>query len=561
MRIQHEQLVIESKIPISHILTLEMDHKLNDHGVLTMKVMIQPDMQHIFLKGHYLGQNMQFFAHLNHQEKLIFNGKINQVTYEQQQGVITACIGAISYSIELDKEKKLRSFQQIGMSFKGLLELITKKTSTSFEWRVGKDRSLEKPFVQCETNFEFIKRLASYFERPIHVNLLTGRADFYFGVRSGVSRELDEATVLKQGISEDYYEKGGYQNKIPREFYYSLQVKNREPWQIGDFTRGYRNRQITVIRTQASFEKGELTFMHTLGAEGYLYQRRMTANQLVGLNLEGVIRETEKESVRIQLDIDQEDQAHYDWPWLPEVGNFAYVMPEVGSRTVLTFPTNLEEDAYGSRLLRADSNHGIYEPIENKQFVTAADKMMGLFPEQLILAGKNQKVSMTLADEEGIRLNSQGEIRMRASEEMTLRGKKVKVVAPNQVLLQTSQSNIDIATNFNFFGPKGVSTLSQLPYDPPVRNQKTGAADANQLRFAYGALGALPKSVDGKLTQSPLSHSAVNALPKLTGGQGVVAMNQLMKGAAMKPRVFSSMGSFSLNGGSRVPKEEKRNRK
>ena len=223
MRIQHENVVIESNIPIAHILTLDMDHRLNKHGTLSMNVMIKSDKQHVFLRASYLGQNIQFSSAFDAEEELIFSGKINNVTYKQKDGVTTASIEAISYSIELDEDKKQQSFQDTGMSFRALLDLITSENNARFNWQVESDRSLGKPFIQYdETDFEFTKRLASYFAKPIHVSLCTGRADFYFGVRTGISQNIDEATILEQGVSEVYYENGGYRNNVPREQYYWL---------------------------------------------------------------------------------------------------------------------------------------------------------------------------------------------------------------------------------------------------------------------------------------------------------------------------------------------------
>jgi len=562
MRIQHENIVIESSIPIAHMLTLHMNHKLNEHGTLNMKAVIQPEMHHAFLHGNYLGQNIQFSVELDSERHLIFSGKVNGVAYEQQADVLTTTIDAISYSVELDNQMMRRSFQQTDISFRALLDLVIEGTNARFSWQVGGDKKLEKPFIQYnETDWEFIKRLASYFERPIHVSLLSERADLYFGVRSGVRQHIDEATILEVGISEAYYQNGGYEKNVPRERYYYLKVKHREPWQLGDFAMD-RNRKLTVIHTQAFFEQGELTFAHLLGAEGYVQQQTIYASHLAGLSLQGVIRKTEKESLTIQLDIDHDEQAHYLWRWMPEVGNLNYLMPEIGSRVALTFPTNDEKDAYGVHLLRTNTNSGVLERIENKEFVTAADKTIGLYPSQLFLAGKNHDVKLNLEDGEGIRLNSHTNIRMIASGEIQLKGKQVTVVAPDQVLMQTSRSNIDVATNFNLFAPKGVNTVSERPHDPSVRHQAIDKkTNPNQLPLAYGAMGAMPKSLGVNANQNELVNAATSAMPRITGGQTAVAINEVMNGTHATPstRSFSSMGSFSMKGGSRVPVDETEN--
>lgn len=561
MRTQHENIIIESSIPIAHILKLKMDNRLNEHGALNMKAVIHPDMQNAFLKANYLGQNVQFFALLEDEPTLIFSGKILNVTYERQDDVLTASIGVMSYSVELDERLMRRSFQNTSVRFRTLLDLITSDTNARFNWQVGSDKAVGKPFIQYdETDWTFAKRLASYFNRPVHVSVLSERADVYFGVRTGAGQTINEASILELGISRDYYKKGGYENNGLRNQYYYLKVKNCEHWQLGDFAQ-HRNSRLTVINTEVTFEKGELTFIHTLGAEGYIRQGIIYADHLMGLNLQGTIRKTEKESITIQLDIDHDKQAHYLWPWMPEVGNLNYLMPEVNSKVALTFPTNDEKDAFASHLLRTNSNSGIYEQVQNKQMVTVEDKTIGLHANHLLLAGKNQEVKVTLSDQEGIRLDSHSNIRMRAGRKIQLRGKKVIIDAPTQVLIQTSQSNIDVAGNFNFFAPKGVSTSSEVPYQPPAKTQPVGSSNQNHLPLCYGAMGAMPRSVgvNGE-NQDPMVNAASGVMPRMAGGQTAIAMDQMMKGANVDatshPTAISSMGSFSMKGGTAVPRDE-----
>lgn len=105
-----------------------------------------------------------------------------------------------------------------------------------------------KPFVQYdETDWTFAKRLASYFNRPIHVSLLLERADFYFGVRNGIGQTINEANILELGVNPEYYKKGGYENNASREQYYYIKVKNREHWQLGDVAQHRNKIEITLL--------------------------------------------------------------------------------------------------------------------------------------------------------------------------------------------------------------------------------------------------------------------------------------------------------------------------
>ena len=561
MSIRHENMIIESNLPTSQVLNLEMIHQLNQHATLRINLVIESDAQTSFLRTNYQGQNIQLLSHHEDAPLLIFSGKIQTLTYEKQNELITARVEATSYSIELDEEKKRCTFQDSTLTFRNLLDLITKDDHAHFMWEVEADQPLNKPFAQYdETNWCFIQRLASYFERPIYPILHSKKPSFHFGISSGKQQTIDEVNIVEIGISEHYYQSGGYEKGMLPEHYRYLKIKHRTPWQIGDFI-WHRNRKLTVIEQRVIFEKGELMFANTLGAEGFFYQKTIYADQLTGLNLQGTIRQVKKESITIQLDIDTEEQAHYFWPWVPEAGNLNYLMPEVGSKVVLTLPTHDEQDGIATHLLRTNSGSPVYQNIENKQIVTQDDKTIGLYPEAILLSGKERSVTITLADREGIRLNSNKAIRLTANQQIELIGNKVTLDAPERLLMQTADSNIEIAKNFNLFAPQGVKTSSSRSHQPPTRQESTQGDDPNHWPLSYGALGAMPKVNLSQMNDDAIVGLATNgAMPQIARGQTAQVMIEMMGGKKAEetsyPRVFSSMDNYSMKGGSAVPREE-----
>ena len=85
-------------------------------------------------------------------------------------------------------------------------------------------------------------------------------------------------------------------------------------------------------------------------------------------------------------------------------------------------------------------------------------------------------------------------------------------------------------------------------------------ADQNHWPLSYGAIGAMPKSTGADIGQNSIANSASGVLPKMTGVQAAVAMSEMMNGVnasdTSHPKVFSNMESFSMKGGTRVPKKE-----
>ena len=558
MGLQHEKMIIDSKVPISEVLTLNMSHQLGEHGYMSLEVIIDDEEQMKFLQTNYRGQNIKLFQ--NQEEArphLVFNGHIETIAYEKQSHFISASIEAASYSTFIDQIPRRRSFQNTSQSFKSLCSAILDEAAASIIWEVGNDVAINTPFVQYdETDFAFLKRLLSHLRQPLQVSILFEDPHCYAGVRRGRSQTINETMIIKMGVSDVYYEKAGYAHDESRLMYEYLQVKHQDLWEIGDFVT-YRKQKFTVVQQEAIFEKGELLFIYLLGAAGFLQENIIDANHLIGLSLQGEIRQAEEESITIQLDIDQDEQAHYFWPWTPRINNLGYVMPEVGSRVVLTFSTHDEKDAVATHLFRTNSNSPIYEQVDHKLMRTIHDQMIGLFPDRILLTVKDHTASISLKHQAGIQLETSDDICLNAQGEITLNGHKLTVTAPEQILMQTPQSNIQMAGNFNFFSPSGVGTSSDRSTLPPPK-RPTGAASPNLLPLCLAATGALPGSLTQHESEWP-TFAAAGALPNVGRGETALAIHEMMNGQKAEetssPRVFESLASHAMKGGKPIPRK------
>ena len=555
----NEKVIVQSHLPILHLLEMRMNHQLSQHATFSMKVEIIPEAQSFFLNSFFQGQEIQIFEnHETEEPTLLFCGRIQSATGERQNQHLYATIDGISYSVELDEWERYRSFQNINLTYWNVLEEVTGETRARFIWGVEKDKSISKPFIQYgESNWNFIKRLASYFQRPIQANAYTNQPDFYFGVRQGELKTFKEKDILEFGLSDKYFESGGYEVGLLREHYRYLRVKHREHWQLGD-TAVFGQQRLTVIDHQVQFEKGELIYIDTLGAEGFLYQKRIPHHRMTGVNLGGWIRRVEHESVYVQFDFDREEKADYPWPWTPEVGNLCYIMPEVNSRVGLMFPTDEEQEGTATHLLRLNSGSPVFEHVENKQFFTKDQKIAGLFPEQVVISGKDGDTRITLEDKNGITLNTVHSINLRAQGEIQLIGNKVSVVAPKQVSMQTPQSNIIMAKNFNLFAPSGVITKSSAPPPPARHTSKIAKENHNHWPLSYAVIGALPKNNPKRMEQGAfLRLGAKSAMPKIARPASIAAMSQVLKGRKAEqtsaPKAFASFGNHTMKGGFLAP--------
>ena len=561
----NERLTIQWIFPIEQLLEMEITHQLNEHGKLQIKALLPEDVQIESLSTAYQEHEIQIFDIIDESLPVtLFYGKVEKVTYEYRDYVLVACIQGISYSIDLEQEKKYRSFQDISLSFEQVIDEVTRGVGARFLWHMDRNRSIERPYFQYEeSDWSFCKRLASRFNCPIVADITTGRPDIHFGIQSGMERNINDGEALEAGFSSDFYTEGGYHKGKQRGSYSYLKFKHDRLWQIGDTLR-YRNQVLMVYERSIQYTKGELVYVSTLGGTGLQWQKPIYNDALQGLKLQGIIRKVEEESVYVQFFFDSEEKADYPWPWVPEVGNLSYIMPEVDSLVTLSFSSDDEKDGLATHLIRTNSGSSVYQREPNREFITVHDKMLGLHPEQMVIRGEGQSASIVMDDDEGIALRTPHGIRLNAGGNISISGGQLTVTASEQILMQNSQSNIELCKTFNLFAPSGVNSRTGAAAGVPPRRPASKGHPSN-LQFSSRALGAIPQLAT-KDAVSEQAHSIVNmmsravlgAIPAVATAPMISAVSQAMSGRNVESRTMaktlSTSGSFTNNGGFFIPK-------
>ena len=453
----NEKVTIESPVPILTLLDMEIVHSLNAHGRLHIKAVIEHEQQPKCFSSFYQNEQIQVFDATSESPVLIFCGKIQATAYEMQGQLLIASIQAVSYSVDLEGVVRNRSFQNPSLTFESIVAQVMEGIGGRFLWHAPAQQRIGTPFIQYEeTDWDFLKRLISHLNQPLHVSVTTDRPDVYIGINRGRQRDLSEATILKRGRSNRYYTGGGFREGHSRLQYRYLRVRHDcSSWQMGDFVR-FENGRFTIFERTICFEKGELFYLDTMGEAGFLYQATMGNEAFRGLQLSGSITRVERESVYIQFDFDQERRADYAWPWVPEVGNLCYIMPEVGSKVLLSFASDQEQDGAATHLLRTS---GVPMQASHKEFATVHNKQLGLYPEGMVLKGQGRAATLSMMDESGIELDTDRAISLQARDRIVIRaGRRLTIRAPKQVLMQTNQANVELNQDFNLFAPSGVRT-------------------------------------------------------------------------------------------------------
>lgn len=554
--IKENGLVLQSGVPFLSLLWVETEIMENEHGKGIAEGVIAEEGSETVMETDFTGDDI---AILDGEGRTVFAGLVETAEFAMENGVVTGKIGFTTYSILLDREKKSRSFQNTEISYKKIAgETAGNYQNGVFSWNAGQDRAIQAPIIQYkETDWEFMKRLASHFHKVLYPGYAVRGTSFYFGGRKG--REIGEIAegVKKQGISSIYYSEGGPEEGWAKNGASYIEAEGGSAWEIGDIGV-YRGMSYTVCRKSLRFSRGEAVYTYLFGGPYFTYRKRRENRNLKGARLKGMIQKTEKESVYLHLEMDKEWKGGYAWDWAPEIGNVCYCMPETGTKAVLYFPSGEEKDGIALHALRKNRKNTVYGNVQDKELCTRQGKRVGLYPDKVCLEARGGSGMIDMEDGIGIYMASMGSIRFAAALGISIKGKQYKAEAPLEVVYKAGQSNIELCRDINIYAPGGVysnGSEGRAASAEPEQESK-GSENPDHWQMSYAAMAAVPSADlsdddddDGKMMEI-LAQSAV---PKIAGGREVLVMEEVMEGTPCAetscPRALQSMELFTVKGG------------
>lgn len=561
--INSEQLLVKSPIPILSLLEMNIAYDINSHCTLELCAIAEEESYEEILSTNWAEKNISVFKKENDNEPL-FVGVIEKIFCRKENQLLIVEINGINATVKLDRQKKRRSFQNIEMTYNQVVQKVLKDyEGAEVVWCVDADKKIESPIIQYdETDWEFLLRLCSHFQKPIAADTTMEKPVFCFGMNDGKKHDADRAEVLGKGFHNVYYQNGSYGDNSLREQAFYIEVETKENWKTGDRLL-YENRNYRVYKRNITFRKGELLFRYFLGMDAVYLQKKIYNSALAGLHLEGTIKKTNEENVYLQLDIDQEQGADYPWIWAPETNNLCYCMPEAGTKATLYLSTG--EEKQGRVILSTVRNeqNSRYVDVQKREFVTSHHKKIGLYPDRLFMEGTSGDVSFSMLDQSGIQLESNSNISFLADGNVYWIGKNVEVFSPSEIVCKTPQSNIELCRDINIYAPGGVKAIGTGETSKKRRSMNTGRNVAEQetehWQAAFSAMAATP-TVDFELikgSEDVIDLFAGGSIPKIANGSTTIALAEVMEGKRESetsfPDAFKSMDNYTVKGGYVVP--------
>ena len=349
----------------------------------------------------------------------LFSGYPEKVEIKEERGYRIADIQAVSGTILLDQKKSNRVFQKKVQTYMGIASAVTADTDHSACILPGSDMRTGGTLIQYqETDWRFLKRMASQLGLSLVPDTSYYYPRFYLGLPEGEKRELGEIISCDLCFDGRYYAVSG-KCLVDREDFICYDVVTRTSLSLGDRVT-YEGRELLVSRKKTELAGGEVIFTYRLAGNGYTWVPWEDNPDYTGMSFVGFIVGTQGEQVEVAFDIDKTAAGGNRYGFAPATGNLMYCMPQKGTKTSLYIGNGDEAQGIATGCIRTNGStcEGTGSP-EKKSFRSEHGKGMDLYPQRMGLDG-GETGKITFEDETGTTIESNGGLVLMAKEGIRL---------------------------------------------------------------------------------------------------------------------------------------------
>jgi len=364
-------------------------------------------------------------------------------------------IQALTSSFELDIKEKSRSFQNANMTYDELIAQILKEYSGfTFTQNVGKGQKINKPLFQYkETDWNFIKRNISELEGELFCDIINLNNMFYFGIPQEHSYTLDDNLDYKVFKNlKRFHLSGGDDAGYHDTDYFYYEIKRRCIFEIGSEI-SYKQKNLYVREYEAYSDKQQIFYKYRLCRKNGLWQDIIYNKLLRGATLEGKVLAVKEELVKLHLDIDENEDEGFWFPFLPPSVNIMYSMPLAGTSVRLYFPNESSEKPIivGCARKNGDTCEKTVEP-SKRYYETEHGSEIAMIPDALtIKGGCKETLSISFEDNVGVTLTSPKKLSLNAGGEIEINTPRyVKINCTSQISMTKGNTSNGVSIEGEF---------------------------------------------------------------------------------------------------------------
>ena len=503
------KLKVESPYEILEIEDIKISNNPNEHGRLYLKALLDDSINFKYAIEASTDDKISIYEETEDKEKsIIFNGTIQNIRTENINGIYYMEIEAYTSSFELDIKEKSRSFQDAEMSYDDLIKTILLDYKIySFTQRMDKPMSIGRPLFQYkETDYEFLKRVASQIGLEINCDIINTNNVFYFGRPWGKEYKIED-NIDYEALKDikKYRESLVHSPNFHDTDFFYYKIRTRKLMELGAQVV-FKQKKFYINSYEAEYVRGELIYTYKLCRERGIWQEKLYNDKIKGISLEGEVLEVSGEKVKLNLDIDEtqnKDKAAW-FRYAPPTGNLMYSMPIVGTNANLYFSSERSEDPVVNGCIRKNgSSCESFSDVNNRYFSTESGNNLDMLPGAINFSRPG--LSANFNDGSGINLSSSSSLNISAGYVGIYAG-DITIKAKSKLEAKKGESSFislenDFYNNAGIVMENGSDKASNGAFDD---DPQKGAAEAKKAKAAMEsavkvALAAVVGAVQGAM--------------------------------------------------------------
>lgn len=447
--------------PFSQIMVTDYDGKMqiNEHGIVRIAGIIPVGKmeEYIELANKY-GLVKITASELSGEAATLIYGRLTGFEMNLENNVANMMLEVKTGTCCMEIDEHTRSFQDSSITYRKALDTCNASyQDCNIIMTEGKDTRIPGFILQYkETDWAFIKRLASCLHTALVPDTQTGGINYFFGLPKWKRIQFPYTDSYKVGRDMDEYLRKKTQGLEIWEAdctYYI--VKSREIIRIGAFVE-FLGKELYVYKVESTMKFNELVHTYYLKTIRGLACKSAYNERLIGASLYGKVTSVKEDKVQVCIREDENKECGYRWFPFSTVysspdGTGWYCMPERGDTIRLCFPSNNAQDTYVNSAVHEYSDERT-EP-EIKFIKNRQGKEIRLAPDSILLTN-NEGTSVELSDRNGILMKSGDSITLQADNRILINSHRANIIldAAKRIRLKQGEAEINISDDVTMEG-------------------------------------------------------------------------------------------------------------
>ncbi|MDF2888557.1 MAG: hypothetical protein K0R23_2942 [Lacrimispora sp.] len=457
-----EERLIVRPLEDMEILDYHSNQLINDHAHVQMRGRIPMDRKEDYMKLGKRQTWVQVVAISGREEASLFYGLIETLRIEVTVGSCIVDLHLFNGTKLMDYEEHIRSFQEDELTYSSLLDICNQGYEEAAKIMTeGKEKKIDRFIMQYrETDWEFIKRLASMNHTVIFADCATKGERYHFGIpdRKGENEGLS-GEYWTQYDMQEYWDKKKHGLSVQPEDMMSYVCETREIHKLGERSV-VDGRELFIWKIDSRLKGNELYHTVFMKSRRGLQEPVYYNNRVAGISLFGNVVKVKNEKVQITIQSDEnKEQSGERWYSFSTVysspdGTGWYCMPEIGDTIRLYFPITKESEAYVVSAYH-ESDARLRKNPDCKFLRNKEGKEVQLSPGRILMTN-NDGTFIELSDEDGINIVSEGSVNLRSegSVSITSSNSSITMSAPKKVTVKRGDSVLNLNGDLTMEGTK-----------------------------------------------------------------------------------------------------------